>query len=87
MPSKRKKSKLAFLNSTKVRALLVVLIVGLMGVGYFLYQTFAATDQVKYWGSLTKAEPVAKYKLTTGKGQMKLVFSNNTTDVTLTGRD
>jgi hypothetical protein len=88
MPSKRKKeSKLAFLNSTKVRALLVVLIVGLMGVGYFLYQTFAATDQVKYWGSLTKAEPVAKYKLTTGKGQMKLVFSNNTADVTLTVRD
>jgi hypothetical protein len=85
MPSKRKKkSKLDFMKSRKSRAVLVFLIVGLLGAGYFLYQTFAATQEVKYWGSLTKSNPTATYKLTTGSGEMKLAFSNNTADAVLT---
>ena len=86
MPAKRKKKtmrSLAFLNTSKSRALLVVLIVGLLGVGYFLYQTFALQAQVKYWGALTSSKPTATYKLTTGAGTMNVAFSNNTADVTL----
>lgn len=86
MPAKRKKSfrPLAFLSNSKARPLLVALIVGLVGVGYFLYQTFALQQQVSYWGALTSAKPTATYKLTTGAGTMKVAFSNNTADVTLT---
>lgn len=86
MPAKRnkKKSRLSFLNSTKARMVTVVLLFGLVGVGYLLYQTFAATEQIKYWGALTKESPTAAYTLTTGKGKMGVTFSNNTADVTLT---
>lgn len=75
---------LARFNTSKSRALLVVLIVGLLGVGYLLYQTFALQAQVKYWGALTSSKPTVSYKLTTGAGTMNVAFSNNTADVTLT---
>ena len=79
----RKGSLGSYLGNAKNRVITVFLIVGAVGLGYFLYQTFAAPQQVKYWGTLTKANPTASYKVTTGAGTMNLAFSNNTADLTL----
>ncbi len=85
---KRKTNKISarrtgWLNTSKMRILLVALIFGLVGAGYLLYQTFAATNRADYWGILTTTNKSASYKLTTGGGDMNVAFSNNTADLTL----
>ncbi|HCR55615.1 TPA: hypothetical protein DIV49_01460 [Candidatus Saccharibacteria bacterium] len=78
--SKRKNNWFA---SIKARLLLVVLLFGAVGVGYMLYQTFAASNRADYWGILTTSNRSATYKLTTGGGAMNVAFSNNTADLSL----
>lgn len=80
---KRKSGLLSRFSTNKSRALLVALIFGLLGTGTFLYQTFAATNTVNYWGALSAKNPTAVYRLTTGAGNMQISFSNNTADLTL----
>ena len=69
------------------KPMIVALLFGFVGVSYFLFQTFAASNTVHYWGSLTSKNPSAKYTLTTGSGSMKVNFSNNTADAVLTVRN
>ena len=81
--NQRKKGFIARLMSWP-RPLVAALLFGLIGVSYFVFQTFAASNTVHYWGALTSKNPTAKYSLTTGTGNMRVSFSNNTADVELT---
>lgn len=81
---KKKNSSLGWFNSSKAKLLTAALIFGVVGAGYLLYQTFAATNTVNYWGTLTKSNPTAVYKLTSGAGALDVTFSNNTADLVLT---
>lgn len=69
--------------SRKSQVITVMLVFGLLGTWSFLHQTFAATNTVNYWGSLSTKNPSATYQLTTGAGNMDITFSNNTADLTL----
>lgn len=68
---------------SKFALLLVGILVASFGV-YSLIQTYAATQYINYYGSLTSTQKTAKYTLTTGSGNMNVKFSNNTKDVLLT---
>ena len=50
---------------------------------YFLYSAFAAQKYVNYYGTLKSRNQTATYKLSTGAGQIDLLFSNNTADLNL----
>lgn len=82
--SKSKGKSMKWANSLKSKTVLVALIFGFVGAGYFLYQTFAASNTVNYWGTITRTNPTAAYKLTTGAGALDITFSNNTADLVLT---
>ncbi len=87
---KSKKTKggtMNWLKPSKMRVLTVAVIFGFVGAGYLLYQTFAASNTVHYWGALTRTNQAAVYKLTTGAGALDITFSNNTADLVLTVRN
>lgn len=77
------RSNKSWLSSTKSRLLTVAVLFGFVGLVYFLYQTFALSNTVHYWGSLTTANQSVTYKITTGKGPLHVSFSNNTADLVL----
>jgi hypothetical protein len=54
---------------------------------YFLVSTFAGTEYIEYFGSLTGAKQSVSYRLTTGAGEMSVNFKNNTADIKLTITD
>lgn len=84
---KKKGGSMSWFQSSKAKLLTAALIFGIVGVGYLLYQTFAASNTVHYWGTLTKSNPTAVYKLTSGAGALDVTFSNNTADLVLTVRN
>lgn len=84
--AKRPKNTKRWINKIP-KPLIVMILFGVIGVGYLMYQTFASSLYVNYYGVLTKQNPTAKYELSTGSGDMTVNFSNNTADHVLTIRN